>query len=120
MPPGFPQQPVAPNLSLAPPVPLGIFLDEGYLLAQVADRSMADLVQSVAVTKAGGNPHTGSFSGVMTGLREACRLMTEGFQQVCLDVEVVVQKTIQEATAHDQAFTAKACFFQSVTIHCFR
>ena len=34
--------------------------------------------------------------------------MTEGFQQACLDVEVVVQKTIEEATAHDQAFTAKA------------
>ena len=44
----------------------------------------------------------------MTGLRKACGLMTEGFRQACLDVEVVVQKTIQEVTVHDWAFTTKA------------
>ena len=44
----------------------------------------------------------------MEGLKIACRLMTEGFQQACLDVEVVVQKTLEDATANIQAFTAKA------------
>ena len=34
--------------------------------------------------------------------------MMEGFQQACLDVEVVVRKTIENATAHDWAFTDKA------------
>ena len=107
-PPRFLQWPVAPSPSLAPPVPSGIILDKADLQAQVADRSMAYLTQSLAMTQAGGNPHAGSFSGVMTRLRKACRLMTEGFWQACLDVEVVVQKTIEEATAHDWAFTAKA------------
>ena len=69
---------------------------------------MTYLAQSLAVTQARGSPHAGSFSGVMTGLRKACGLMSEGFQQACLDVEVVVQKTIEEATAHEWAFTAKA------------
>ena len=68
---------------------------------------MADLAQSLAVTQARGNPNTGSFSGVMTRLRKPCGLMTEGFRQACLDVEVVVQKIIEEVTAHDRAFTAK-------------
>ena len=91
-----------------PPVPSGVILDGADLQAQVADRSMTYLAQSRAVTQARGNPHAGSFSSVMTGLRKACGLMSEGFRQACLDVEVVVQKTIEEATAHDRAFTAKA------------
>ena len=78
------------------------------LLALVADTLMADLAQSLAVTQARGNPNARAFSGMMTGLRQACGLMMEGFQEACLGVEVVVQKTLQEATAHDQAFTAKA------------
>ena len=43
----------------------------------------------------------------MTGLRQACGLMTQGFQEMCLGVEVVVQKTLLEATTHDRAFAAK-------------
>ena len=69
---------------------------------------MANLAQSLSIIQAGGNPHTGSFSGVMAGLREACVLMMEGFQQAYLDVKVVVQKMIEEATVHDRAFTTKA------------
>ena len=74
----------------------------------MADRSMADFAQSLATTQAGGNPHTGSFSGVMARLKEACGLMMEGFQQACVDIEVVVRKTIEDASAHDWAFSAKA------------
>ena len=50
----------------------------------------------------------GAFSGIMTALRKACGLMSEGFREACLDVEVVVQKTLAEVMAHDQAFAAKA------------
>ena len=34
--------------------------------------------------------------------------MSDGFQEACLDVEVVVQKMLAEVMAHDQVFTAKA------------
>ena len=44
----------------------------------------------------------------MTALRKACGLMSEGFQEVCLDVKVVVQTTLAKAMAHDRAFAAKA------------
>ena len=69
---------------------------------------MTYLAQSLAVSSAGGNPDIGAFSGVMTALRKACGLMSEGFQEACLDVEVVVQTTLVEAMAHDWAFAAKA------------
>ena len=69
---------------------------------------MAELAQSLVVTQARGNPNTGAFCSIMTRLRQACGIMMEGFQEVCLCIEVVVQKTLQEATAHDWVFTAKA------------
>ena len=34
--------------------------------------------------------------------------MTQGFEEVCLGVEVVVQKMLLEATATDRTFTTKA------------
>ena len=34
--------------------------------------------------------------------------MSEGFREACLDVEMVVQTTLVEATAHDWAFAARA------------
>ena len=100
MPHGFPDA--------AAPVPPGLPLGQPSIEVLVADRWMADLVQSLAVTQAGGNPQARAFSGVMTGLRQACGLMTQGFQEACLGVEVVVQKMLLEATANDRAFTAKA------------
>ena len=69
---------------------------------------MAELAQSLAVSQARGNPNTGAFSGVMIGLRQAYGIMMEGFWEACLGIEVVVQSTLLEVTAHDQAFTAKA------------
>ena len=71
-------------------------------------RMQTYLAHSLAVAHAWGNPDAGAFSGIMTSLRKACILMSEGFRQVCLDVEVVVQQTLAEATAHDWEFTAKA------------
>ena len=78
------------------------------LPTQIADRSMTYLAQSLAVSSARGNPDIGAFSSVMTALRKACGLMLEGFQKVCLDVEVVVQTMLVEAMSHDRAFAAKA------------
>ena len=108
-PPRFPEQPATASTSQAPLVPLDAALGQRAGLSdQIADRSMTYLAQSLAVSGARGNPDIGAFSGVMTALRKACGLMSEGFQEVCLDVEVVVQTTLAEATAHDWAFAAKA------------
>ena len=74
----------------------------------MADRSVAKLGQSLAITQAGGNPNARAFSCVMTGLRQACGLMMEGFREACLGIEVVVQKALLEAIAHDRAFATKA------------
>ena len=108
-PPGFLQQPVTASTSQVPPVPPNVALgQETGLPAQVANRSMTYLAQSLAVSSAGGNPDKGAFSSVMTALRKACGLMSEGFQEACLDVEVVVQVMLAEAMSHDRAFAAKA------------
>ena len=107
-PPGLAGQDIIPNPNATPPVPPSLAPARPDLSALVADRSMAKLAQSLAVTQARGNPNTGAFSGIMTGLRQACGIMMEGFWEACLGIEVVVQKTLQEATAHDRAFTAKA------------
>ena len=68
---GFLQQPGAPNPSPVPTVPFSVDPYQGDLQAQ-----------ALAIAQAGGDPLTGSFSSVMAGLREACGLMTEGFQCV--------------------------------------
>ena len=108
-PPRFPQQPVTASTSQVPPVPSDAAPgQEVGLPAQIAKRSMTYLAQSLAVSSAGGNPNKGAFSGVMTALRKACGLMSEGFREACLDVEVVVQMMLAEATSHNQAFAAKA------------
>ena len=107
-PPGFPAWAVTPNPNAALPVSPGIALCQPSIEALVADRSMADLVQSLVVAQARGNPQAGAFSSVMTRLRQAFGLMTQGFQEACLGVEIVVQKSLLEATAHNPTCTAKA------------
>ena len=79
VPPRFPQQPAIPSTGQAPPVPSGAMPDpEAKLQAQITDRSMTYLAQSLTVSSAGGNPDAGAFSGIMTSLRKACGLMSEG------------------------------------------
>ena len=108
-PPRFPQQPATASTSQVPPVPPDTAPGQGAgLPTHIANRSMTYLAQSLAISGTGGNPDIGAFSGVMTALKEACGLMSEGFQEACLDVKVVVQTTLAEAMAHDQAFAAKA------------
>ena len=108
VPPGFWQQLVALVLSLAQAVLSDVNPDEGGLQAQVTTMSLASLTQFLAITQAGGDPNTGSLPSVMVRLRETCGLMTQGFHQAGLDVEVVVRKMIQDAMAHDWALTTKA------------
>ena len=57
---------------------------------------------------AGGNPHAYSFTGIIAGLKEVCSLMTTGFQRACLDIEAIVQKTLEEATWPNRDFTMTA------------
>ena len=64
------------------------------------------LTQTTA--QAGGNPHTISFTSIMEGLKEVCDLMMTGFQHACLDVEAVVQRTLEEATQLNHNFTMAA------------
>ena len=45
-----------------------------------------------------GNPHTYSFTGIIEGLKEVCGMMMTRFQDACLDIEAIVQKTLEEAT----------------------
>ena len=108
-PPGFPQQPTIASTSQAPTVPPDAVPGQDVgLPAQIADRSMTYLAQSLAVSSTRGNPDIGAFSRVMTALWKACGLMSEGFWEACLDVKVVVQMTLAEATAHNRAFATKA------------
>ena len=108
-PPRFPQQPATASTSQAPTAPADAVPGKYVgLPTQIADRSMTYLAQSLDISSAGGNPDIGAFSSVMTALRKACGFMSEGFQEACLDVEVVVQTTLAEDTAHDQTFAAKA------------
>ena len=55
-----------------------------------------------------GKPHAHLFTGIIEGLKEVCGLMTTGFQHVCLDVEAIVQKTLEEATWLNCDFTVAA------------
>ena len=107
-PPGLAGWDIIPNSNAAPPVTPSLALAGADVSTLVADRAMAELAKSLAVSQAGGNPNTRAFSGIMTGLRQACGIMMEGFREACLGIEVVVQRTLLEATAHDWAFTAKA------------
>ena len=69
---------------------------------------MAGVAQAMATAQAGSTAHMDTFTGVMEGLKIMCDIMTKGFQHACLDVEYIVCKTMEEATAHDQAFTQVA------------
>ena len=109
VPPGFPQQATSASTNPVPPVPPGTRLGHGVgIPTHITDRSMTYLAQSLAVSSAGSTPDIGAFSGVMTALRKACGLMSEGFQEACLEVELVVQTTLAEAMVHDWTFAAKA------------
>ena len=57
---------------------------------------------------AGGNLHANSFTGIMEGLKEVCSMMMTGFQRACLDIEAIVQKTLEEATQLSCDFTVAA------------
>ena len=69
------------------------------------DWTMASLSLAVMAAQADSTAHVGTCTGIMEGLKITCELMNKGFQQACLDVEYLMQKTMEEATAQDWAFT---------------
>ena len=91
---------------LLPGAPPGQDPVTGFPHVPAGDQFMTPLTHTVA--HAGGNPHAYSFTGIIEGLKEVCSLMTTGFQHACLDVEVIVQKTLEEATRLNRNFTVAA------------
>ena len=69
------------------------------------DRTMTGLSLAMTATQLDSTAHMDTFSGILEGLKIMCELMNEGFQQACLDVECIVEKTMEEATSHDWEFT---------------
>ena len=110
-PPGLPS-PTPPDGStaatsgLVPGVPPGQDPVTGFPQVPAGDQFMTPLTHTAA--HAGGNPHAYSFTGIIEGLKEVCSLMTTGFQRACLDVEVIVQKTLEGATRPNHDFTVAA------------
>ena len=91
---------------LSPAAPLGQDLGVGLPHVPAGDQSMTTLTQATAYAR--GNPHANSFTSIMEGLKEVCSMMTTGFQRVCLDIEAIVQRTLEEATQLNRDFTVAA------------
>ena len=110
-PPGLPS-PTPPDGStaatpgLVPGVPPGQDLVTWFPQVPVGDQLMNPLTHTAA--HAVGNPHAYSFTSIIEGLKEVCSLMTTGFQRACLDVEAIVQKTLEGATWPNCDFTVAA------------
>ena len=91
---------------LVPAAPPGQDPGMGFPRIPAGDQFVTPLSQTTA--QARGNPHANSFTGVMEGLKEVCSMMTTGFQRVCLDIEAIVQRTLEEATQLNHDFTMAA------------
>ena len=78
----------------------------GFPHVPAGDQFVTQMTQTTAHAR--GNPHTNSFTGIMEGLKEVCGMMTTGFQRACLDIEAIVQKTLEEATQLNRDFTVAA------------
>ena len=87
-------------------MPLGQDSVTGFPHAPAEDQFVTLLTHTAA--HAGGNPHTYSFTSIIEGLKEVCGMMMTGFQRVCLDIETIVQKTLEEATQLNRDFTVAA------------
>ena len=91
---------------LIPAAPLGQDPVTWFPHVPAGDQFVTPLTHTAA--HAGGNPHANSFTGIIEGLKEVCGMMTTGFQHVCLDVEAIVQKTLEETTQLNRDFTMAA------------
>ena len=110
-PPGLPSPTPLGGSTAATPglllgVPPGQDLVTGFPQVPARDQFMNPLTHTAA--HAGGNPHAYSFTGVIEGLKEVCSFMMTGFQRACLDVEAIVQKTLEGATRPNRDFTVAA------------
>ena len=110
-PPGLPS-PTPPDSSTAatpgllPGATLGQDPVTGFPHVPARDQFVTSLTHTAA--HAGGNPHAYLFTGIMEGLKEVCGLMMTGFQLACLDIEAIVQNTLEEATWLNRDFTVAA------------
>ena len=86
--------------------PLGQDPVTGFPHVQAGDQFVTPITQTTAHAR--GNPHANSFTGVMEGLKEVCGMMMTGFKCACLDIEAIVQKTLEEATQLNHDFTMAA------------
>ena len=91
---------------LIPAAPLGQDLVTGFPHVPAGDQFVTPLAQTTAHAR--GNPHANSFTGIMERLKEVCGMMTTGFQHACMDVEAIVQRTLEEATQQNHDFTVVA------------
>ena len=110
-PPGLPSPTPLDGSTAATPglvldVPPGQDPVTGFPQVPAGDQFINPLTHTAA--HAGGNPHAYSFTSIIEGLKEVCSLMTTGFQCACLDVEVIVQKTLEGATRPNRDFTVAA------------
>ena len=91
---------------LLPGAPPGQDLVTGFPHVPAGDQFVTPLTHTAAHAR--GNPHTNSFTGIIEGLKEVCGMMMTRFQHACLDVEAIVQKTLEEATQLNHDFTMAA------------
>ena len=90
-----------PGLILA--APPGQDPGTGFPHVPAGDQFVTLLTQTTVHAR--GDPHANSFTGIMEGLKEVCGMMTTGFQRACLDIEAIVQRTLEEATQQNHDFT---------------
>ena len=110
-PPGLPSPtppdgPAAATPGLLPGVSPGQDPVTGFPHVPAGDQFMTPLTHTA--THAMGNPHAYSFTSIIEGLKEVCSLMTTRFQRACLDVEAIVQKTLEGAMWPNHDFTVAA------------
>ena len=65
------------------------------------DWTVTGLALATTLVQISSTSHKNAFSGVLQGLKLMCKLMKEGFEQGCLDVEHIIGKAVEEAMAHD-------------------
>ena len=107
-PPGLPSPiPLDGSTAATPGLPPGVPPGQDPVtgLPHVPDGNLFMTPPTHTAAYAGCNPHAFSFTGVIEGLKEVCSLMTTGFQRTCLDVETIVQKTLEGPMRPNRNFT---------------
>ena len=67
-------------------------------LGQAPLQSVSIIPTTSSTVQTSDQPHAHSITGVMSGLKEVCNIMTTSFQCACLDVETIVHRSLEGAT----------------------